>query len=480
MTENDRRQRQPILQLLRERTGLNGYCDLHPAPGAFYRQDDAIKALQKLVDTGGFHRSQLGLFAQETCSSGKRKFYVDTIAGLCVDHSPDCWTKQSNDIGHYYEVILHDRPCWLYFDLEYSRETNPELHPTVALAAFETTLMAFCTMKLHTPVDSTSILILESSTSEKFSKHVLVKRFFTTHTNNGEAVHQAFANNAEAGIFVKELIAFAREHRENSCSKYLFVRRPMTRAGEARGEATLIDDSVYSRNRCFRLLFQSKFGKETQLKLEDSSANRFFHEKPHPSLALLASMVSFVPINTMLFQHTILPSNHHRAEMKAALRPQRSSFVAYSSKVQVPRRDPLLNHLMLSWDDVRSKNDHFFEKALPTGIDRVVDFGDRLRTVTLSNNRFCFCKGSSHKSNHIYLVVDKTERTYVQKCYDPDCRGFESIKFDIPLSVFVSMRFERLAYPTGAESSPMHTPKTCQSMATQLTSNKRQRSAPTA
>jgi hypothetical protein len=478
ISENEWHQRQAILQILREHTGLHERSDLHPAPGALYRQDNAIDVLLRLVANNSFRRSQLGLFAQETCQSGKRKYYVDTFAGFCIDHSPNCWTKQKKDVCHYYEVILHDRPCWLYFDLEYSRETNPELHPNVAMAAFERTLMAFCAERLHTPVDATGILILESSTTDKFSKHVLVKRFFSTHTDENKAVHQAFANNAQAGMFVKELIAFAREHRENSCSKYLFVDHPKTRAGEVRRETTLIDDSVYSRNRCFRLLFNSKFGKERQLELEHSSANRFFIEMPHPSLALLSSMVSFVPDNTMLFDHSLLHSSRSPADITAALRPQCDSIIAYGNKVQFDTHDPLLKHLIHSWDEARSKHDKFFEKAPPTGIDRIVDIGERLRTVTLSNNRFCFHKGSSHKSNHIYLVVDKTNRTFIQKCYDPDCRSFGSMKFHIPVSVFVSLE-KGHTYPRSIDNATIRTHETYQSEARQLTSNKRQRNAGT-
>lgn len=34
------------------------------------------------------------------------------------------------------QVILENRPCWLYFDLEFSKEANPSLDPTVVMEAF--------------------------------------------------------------------------------------------------------------------------------------------------------------------------------------------------------------------------------------------------------------------------------------------------------------------------------------------------------
>ena len=56
----------------------------------------------------------------------------------------------------------------------------------------------------------------------------------------------------------------------------------------------------------------------------------------------------------------------------------------------------------------------------------------RICTFTLQNNRFCFRKGASHKSNAVYLVVDSELRTFCQKCHDADCYGFRTASYKLP------------------------------------------------
>ena len=53
--------------------------------------------------------------------------------------------------------------------------------------------------------------------------------------------------------------------------------------------------------------------------------------------------------------------------------------------------------------------------------------------VSLVNNRFCFKKGASHKSNGIYLVINQKRWVVYQKCHDvADCPDFRSHEFSLP------------------------------------------------
>jgi hypothetical protein len=67
-------------------------------------------------------------------------------------------------------------------------------------------------------------------------------------------------------------------------------------------------------------------------------------------------------------------------------------------------------------------------------VQSVVEIGESENYVvaTLAHNRFCFCKGACHKSNHVYLVIDCKQSTVHQKCHDIDCRGFRSAAYGIP------------------------------------------------
>ena len=46
--------------------------------------------------------------------------------------------------------------------------------------------------------------------------------------------------------------------------------------------------------------------------------------------------------------------------------------------------------------------------------NRGVELEGRIITVTLGNNRFCWCKGASHRSNHVYLVADLLRGDFYQ------------------------------------------------------------------
>ena len=45
---------------------------------------------------------------------------------------------------------------------------------------------------------------------------------------------------------------------------------------------------------------------------------------------------------------------------------------------------------------------------------RGVELEGKIITVTLGNNRFCWCKGASHRSNHVYLVADLLRGDFYQ------------------------------------------------------------------
>ncbi|CAE7813304.1 primpol [Symbiodinium sp. CCMP2456] len=412
-------------------------------PSPEYERKQHRAGRLRLVEDGEYERWQVGLFAEEVGAGGKRRFKVDTLAGFVHTHAPPWYPKDTDptEKNHLYEVILQDQPCWLYFDLEFSRLTNPELQPNLAMTAFDETLSAFCQDVLGLAVDENSVIVLESSTPEKFSKHVVVHRLLDKEKDT--TVPLAFANNAQAGLFVNELVNYARANRECSSARHLFVQAP--KLSDDGRETTLIDESVYSRNRSFRLLFQSKFAKKRRLELDEASGKRFFdYWRPHPSRALLETMVTFVPPKTELFRHTLIPEGFGHMDAKS-LRVRRANPAVVrdsEGKVQVIQQDPLLNFLVRTWDGVRAEEEQ--GPFPPTLVQSCVEMDRRFLTVTLSNNRFCRCKGSSHISNHVYMVVDMERRSFYQKCFDPDCRGFQSPEHAIPPWILETAQEEEL------------------------------------
>lgn len=486
-----------LLRALRNVTGLGG-APLHPEVEPFGRQAEAVAFFQTLVDDGQYRREQIGVFAQEIGNKGQRRFMVDTFAGFAKENTPEfnpltfagfpkSCAQQGHEATHLYEVILEDRPCWLYFDLEFSRITNPDLDPDVAMSAFRETLRTFCAEVLRRPLDEQRMIELESSTPQKFSKHVIVKALFaevgdhhsestsssssssldrtdneavdvssphvvadeqtprcasTLCAQEASAVLQsgareqtssdvvAFENNAQAGLLVKEFVAFAQKQRDgrDSSARHLFVHAPPSESARiAEREVSIIDEGVYSRNRCFRLLFQTKFGKQAGLNLPRSHALAVFGKAEHPALQMLRTMVTFVPAGTSFFQHAVIPTGYCHAERPTCV--ARSTSGASSRTVRA-LESGLMQFLVEHWDGIRQANELKFS-ACPTFVQSTAEMG-RFLVVTLSNNHFCFCKGASHASNHIYLVVNTDQCTFRQKCHDPECKHFASPPFDVP------------------------------------------------
>jgi len=442
-------------RIVRKVAGLQEDQGVHPAPEAFFSQYEALACLQKLLDQGEYSPDQLGLFADETGEGGKRKFLVDTFAGFALDRAPHFDNQRAfigfekgdaaDSAGHLYEVILENRPCWLYFDLEYHRPANPFLQPEEAMAAFRATLVDFCREVLGAPPDESGIIELDSSTDLKFSKHVLVKRL-----QGSPPQHLALANNAQAGLLVGELIAYAhgRRHVQGSPCRALFVQAKPAKnePPDLVREEPLIDESVYSRNRSFRLMYNTKFGKKSSLRMSREDVQKSFSRSEYPPLQLLHTMASFVPPEIQLFHHALIPAGYVHSAARARVTRvslddgttrQQSEKISVGAPMRQHQlqQSGLFQHLIEAWDAVRKLNEPGCQQSTSRAATRVASVAEvnpNVLSVTLEHNRFCFCKGSSHESNNIRLVVMKDKGIFHQKCFDIDCRHFSSAPFTIP------------------------------------------------
>ena len=129
---------QPLEKQVRELTGLGEQCRLHPPPwpSGFRQLQCALKHLQTLIQDGAYPSEQIGIFSEEVSSSGSRHFFVDTYAGFVLSRAPTTNQNGSKMTRHSYKLFLEDRPCWLYFDLEFSKSANPNLNPCLVAQAF--------------------------------------------------------------------------------------------------------------------------------------------------------------------------------------------------------------------------------------------------------------------------------------------------------------------------------------------------------
>jgi hypothetical protein len=71
-------------------------------------------------------------------------------------------------------------------------------------------------------------------------------------------------------------------------------------------------------------------------------------------------------------------------------------------------------------------------------------FNEELGALNLivEGTRFCRRIGREHRSNHVYIVCRLDLGLMMQKCTDPDCRGFQSEPVDIPEEMLEDLRRE--------------------------------------
>jgi hypothetical protein len=111
-------------------------------------------------------KKDLKIFSFEAPFSGKRKFLV---SHLNIFHEK----YRDNVNRHVYEIICEAFPCRLYFDLEYSKETNPEAHGE-SIVELWISLVVWKLYELYELViSSKQIIHLDSSTDKKFSRHLI-------------------------------------------------------------------------------------------------------------------------------------------------------------------------------------------------------------------------------------------------------------------------------------------------------------------
>ena len=195
-------------------------------------------------------------FEYNTKLPGLRKFLITTWR-----HFYQVYKHMNLNQRVYYECILENRPCRLYFDIEYSKHLNADLDGEFALKLLKEFVVLeikkrFASQK-ECQMDNQiqDMVDLDSSTDSKFSHHLILNVYFT--------------NNSHAGRFVQYLIHEMSIHSENINSEWNALKCLYIKTDK--GFQWMIDEGVYSRNRNFRLYLSSKLDKHIPLKISDSS-----------------------------------------------------------------------------------------------------------------------------------------------------------------------------------------------------------------
>jgi Herpesviridae UL52/UL70 DNA primase len=436
------------------------------------------------------------IFAIEK-SQGKRKYLVGQFGRIA-----DWYWRKAVPPRHLYEVIREGTPCRMYFDLEFSKVHNPELVETehctmLLLQEFQQELVADLQTHYNLHLATSQIINLDSSSDTKFSRHWIIHLKEPDQSDNrngdddnkdGEAANVRESNTREVlfrdaptvGRFVKRLVSRLAEERavqggdfadrRPMLSKYLFVNTK-----DDNKPTCFIDLGVYTRNRLFRCLGSSKFGKAATLQviLEEENAEgqpqQYFSLDLPPNKKLETSQSSqplpiedFVAANDWephakaLAETLVVPvqewprlaeedksKNSHphgrildvldetyggitsgkllgtsKSDSKGANKSYRSAptipMVRQGSPL--PSLDKFVNEVLGvrggTQGSIRAWSVEYGHRDTPVSI-----------TYQMQRNRFCELIGRSHKSNNIFWTVDFSSWTCIQGCHDPDCHG---------------------------------------------------------
>ncbi|XP_005500236.2 DNA-directed primase/polymerase protein isoform X1 [Columba livia] len=434
----------------------------------FHRQVEAFNYVKTC-------KEDVHVFALEKkTQSGQRFYLVTTYKELWFYYTIGYQTS----LMHCYEVIPEKDACKLYFDLEFYKPANPGADGKSMVAK----LIEFVSQKLKELYDvncsAKDVLNLDSSTDEKFSRHLIFlpqKTVFKDNTHVGNFVRTLLQPairlmESEAAVVIPEGAgcvsqcsaeavgldgslknltavegasngwpAVACETKdvetahqgENSEFSFLIVN-------DKEGDKQLfVDLGVYTKNRNFRMYKSSKAGKNVILKIAED--NKFVPNCEENVSLEEAYFLSSLICNIRIRDDTKVLSSAFSGEERKA-----SAF--FNSKTPRSSRDFMEGYQDSPYPEV----DHFVRSlvnkdGVQGGIRRWNYFSlEELLVYDIFGYRWCENIGRAHKSNNIMILVDLKKEVWYQKCHDPVCRekNFKSQSFPLPPRICLSFLFK--------------------------------------
>ncbi|OHT10575.1 hypothetical protein TRFO_20068 [Tritrichomonas foetus] len=354
----------------------------------------------KKIDMSEINQWQ-GLFSWEYSTTGTRTFFLSKYENVY---------KLFNYLNEYhlYEVIPENFPCHLYFDCEFKFKEHPELDGDEIIK----NLIMLVDEKLLSLFGRSDyeVIDLEATTPEKFSRHLIFHsdRFM-------------FRNNKHVGHFVKTEILTVPEFQ------------------------IVVDEAVYTKNRNFRCIWSTKVANGTKFPLVPKDKTNW-----HPSFSsyeyFLKSLISYSPRKK--------PHLIGYPEIKTTTTKTKEIPIEIKNQSQSSNCNPYLTNQNININGINNINnvninlpnggieDFALKSLAPLGYVAKEVYTPEFDTLTLfvEGTKYCHKIGREHKSNHIYIVCKLAQGTIAQKCFDPDCRGFESDPVDIPADMLEILR----------------------------------------
>lgn len=391
----------------------------------FPRQNMAISFAKTCKET-------VHVFAleKETTFLGQRIFLVTSYSELW-----HYYRTYPQSLMHCYEVIPEGAVCKLYFDLEFHKPSNTGADGKRMVSL----LIQYVCEKLKEvygiECSGKNVLNLDSSTGDKFSRHIIFN-----------LPNTAFKDNIHAGRFVHKILESLLtkrnlqveanktqgpqtkkcKHEETDLS-FLLIKN---RDGE---DGLFVDLGVYTKNRNFRLYKSSKVGKNAAFTVAEDNrftpkAEKGISGEEKIFLASLVCNLSFTGQKILTFSEPVQDSKTIKTS-EASVTSQDVSLSGCSSS---PHQE--LDHFVLTLVQ---------KDGIQGSIRRWNYFAsEQLLVYDITNYRWCEHVSRHHKSNNIMIVVDLKEEVWYQKCHDPECRNFRSSSYPLPQEICTSYLIE--------------------------------------
>uniref|UniRef100_A0A348G6D5 DNA-directed primase/polymerase protein n=1 Tax=Odontomachus monticola TaxID=613454 RepID=A0A348G6D5_ODOMO len=378
----------------------------------FSKQADALAtAAERSTKT-----DTLCTFVYQRTSDGSRKFAV-------AHPEVYWWYYKAKPQEHRcsYEVIPKGSPCWLYLDLEYLIQLNPLCDGSRMTKTLIDIIRTYLLNHYHLLCDRNSILILDSTSSEKFSRHVI----FTLKD-------MAFRDNSHVGRLIKTIYNDIMLYLSSDIQSHGILKHFNKADIEEmlvvtkHGKKLFIDNGVYTKNRHFRVYLSTKWGKQSYLTVSPDCTHTPLNKCKEKELGIfLDSLISYFPNKSNL----ILLEFLNRSNVTAQL---------YSKVLTKTVRED--DNQTSPYPEI----DKYIRSIIDPGNIRVTKYFDKTKILRyeIYGNRFCENIGRWHKSNNVYWIVDLNKKEIYQKCHDEDCSGFSSVPKSLPEEIMFMLDTE--------------------------------------
>ncbi|XP_012674306.2 DNA-directed primase/polymerase protein [Clupea harengus] len=421
-----------------------------------------------------FPRQSSALALAQTCKEDVHVFALEREGGgmgqriYLVTSYTELWhyyRTYRQSLMHCYEVIPEGAVCKLYFDLEFQRAWNPSLDGGRMVAQ----LIQYVCEKLHElyglKCSSKDVLNLDSSTEDKFSRHLIFL-----------LPNAAFKDNSHVGRFIHAIVRpvlimlqarKGSQPEENStlCASAQQSIEPLTSMEcipigdrgmlgspqpkrQKHGEDDLsfllvknkdgqtqlfVDLGVYTKNRNFRLYKSSKLGKNAAFVVAKDNQ---FSPEPDKHLTMEENIFQASLISNVSYTgQRILTWDASEFGNPTGPRPEGSTRAQ-------PSPDCVGGHQYSPYREVDDFVLTLLCKGDIRGSIRCWNYfvSEQLLVYDILNYRWCNNVGRFHKSNNIMILVDLREEVWYQKCHDPECRrqNYRSSNYPLPDEICIS------------------------------------------